>query len=165
MRRALVITVSDRAAAGERADTSGPAAVESLLETGFQVGDPIVVGDDEDDIVEALRTGIDDGYSLIVTTGGTGLSPRDVTPEATRTVIESEVPGLGELMRAEGRAKTPTAVLSRAIAGTAGTTLIVNLPGSPAGVAESLDALSEILGHALDVLAGEEAHGGRAHES
>lgn len=158
MRRALVITVSDRAVAGTREDTSGPAAVQRLRAAGFEVGDPIVVGDNDEEIINELRAGIESRYALVVTTGGTGLGPRDVTPEATRRVIEREVPGLGELMRTEGRTKTPTAVLSRALAGTAGTTLILNLPGSPAGVTESLDALSEVLGHALDVLAGGDAH-------
>lgn len=158
MRRALVITVSDRAVAGEREDRSGPAAVERLRAIGFEVAGPVLVGDDQTTIVEALRTGIADGNAMIVTTGGTGLGPRDVTPEATRAVIERDVPGLGELLRTEGRAKTPTSVLSRAVAGTVGTSLIVNLPGSPAGVTESLDALGEVLGHALDVLAGGDAH-------
>jgi molybdenum cofactor biosynthesis protein B len=158
VRRALVITVSDRSAAGQRPDASGPAAAERLSGAGFDVAEPDIVADDHDELVAALRAGITADYDLIVTTGGTGLGPRDITPEATAAVIEREVPGLTELMRAEGRAKTPLAVLSRARAGAAGRTLIVNLPGSPAGVRESLDAILEVLGHALDVLAGGDDH-------
>lgn len=158
MRRALVITVSDRSAAGHRPDTSGPTAAARLTAAGFEVGEPDVVADDHDELVAALRAGLTAGYDLVVTTGGTGVGPRDITPEATAEVIERDVPGLAELMRVEGRATTPMAVLSRARAGTAGRTLIVNLPGSPTGVTESLDAIADVLGHALDVLAGGDAH-------
>ena len=158
MRSALVITVSDRSAAGERDDTSGPTAVRLLEEAGFAVGEPVVVSDEVDEITRALRTAIDEGFALVVTTGGTGLGPRDVTPEATRGVIDREVPGLTEAMRAEGRTKTPMAALSRAIAGTAGRTLILNLPGSPTGVAESLETVLPILHHAVDVLNGPVDH-------
>lgn len=158
MRRALVITVSDRSSSGARQDASGPAVVERLRAARFQVDDPIVVADERDAIAGALQAGVNEGYSLIVTTGGTGLAPRDVTPEATMTIIEKQVPGLAELMRAEGSKKTPMAALSRAVAGTAGQSLIMNLPGSPTGATESLDAVIEVLGHALDVLQGPTAH-------
>lgn len=153
-----MITVSDRSSAGERDDDSGPAAVRILSDAGFDASDPVVVADELDDITSALREAIAGGVDLVVTTGGTGLGPRDVTPEATRAVIDREVVGLAETMRAAGREKTPMAALSRAIAGTAGKTLILNLPGSPKGVVESLDAVIEVLPHALDVLAGPTDH-------
>ena len=158
MRRALVITVSDRSASGRREDTSGPTAVEKLTAMGFECPDPVIVADEIPAIGDALRAGIEDGIDLIVTTGGTGLSARDVTPEATLEVVTKLVPGLAELMRAEGLKATPTAVLSRATAGIADETLIMNLPGSPKGVTESLDAVEEVLPHALDVLRGPGAH-------
>lgn len=158
MRRALVITVSDRSATGERDDASGPAAVEKLTGMGFDCTDPVIVADEIPEIGAALRAGIQERFDLIVTTGGTGLSVRDVTPEATLEVVTKLVPGLAELMRAEGLKATPTAVLSRAMAGVADETLIMNLPGSPKGVVESLDAVREVLPHALDVLRGPGAH-------
>ena len=158
MRSALVITVSDRSAAGERDDTSGPTAVQLLEEAGFAVGEPVVVPDEVSAIATVLKAAIAEGVALVVTTGGTGLGPRDVTPEATTSVIDREVPGLTEMMRAAGRAKTPLAALSRAVAGTAGGTLIINLPGRPTGVTESLEAVLEVLPHALDVLAGPTDH-------
>lgn len=156
--RAVVITVSDRSASGERADTSGPRAVESLRAAGFEVGDPTVVPDEVDAITAALRDALAGGPALIVTTGGTGLGARDVTPEATRTVVDREVPGIAEMLRAEGRASTPLAALSRGIAGTAGASLIVNLPGSPAAVDESLEVLGPLVPHALQVLGGRDPH-------
>jgi cyclic pyranopterin phosphate synthase len=152
---AVVVTCSNRSAAGEREDASGPALVERLRESGFDVApDALVVADDEDAIASLLARLADAGHRLIVTTGGTGLTPTDVTPAATRRVIDREAPGLAELMRSVGIASTPMAALSRAVVGSRGTTLIVNVPGSPKGAIESIDALLPVLRHALEQLAG-----------
>ncbi|HEX5039754.1 MAG TPA: bifunctional molybdenum cofactor biosynthesis protein MoaC/MoaB [Candidatus Limnocylindria bacterium] len=157
---AIVVTCSNRSAAGERDDASGPALVEALRDGGFDVRpQPIVVPDDEDGIATTLTRLADEGYLLVLTTGGTGLTPTDVTPAATRRVVDRVVPGLAELMRAAGMASTPMAALSRGIVGARGTTLIANLPGSPRGATESLAALLPVLRHALDQLAGGD-HGG-----
>ena len=148
---AVVVVCSNRSAAGERDDTSGPALVASLSAAGFDVASsPIVVADDEEAIAALLARLADAGHRLILTTGGTGLTPSDVTPAATRRVIEREVPGLAELMRASGLASTPMAALSRGVVGTRGRTLIANLPGSPKGASESLAALLPVLRHALE---------------
>ncbi len=150
-----VITCSTRAAAGERDDASGPAVVAALRDAGFQVApDPVVLPDDEQLIAATLIALADGGARLIVTSGGTGLTPGDRTPAATRRVIDREVPGLAELMRAAGVASTPMAALSRGVVGARGTTLIVNLPGSPRGAIESLTAVLPVLRHALEQLAG-----------
>lgn len=149
---ALVLTASDRSAAGERDDASGAIIAERLAGIGLTV-ERAVVPDDAPTIEAALRRAIA-SHRLIVTTGGTGLTPRDVTPQATRTVLDYEVPGLAEAMRAAGRAKTPLADLSRSLAGVAGRTLILNLPGSPRAAAESLDAILAAIPHALETLAG-----------
>jgi cyclic pyranopterin monophosphate synthase len=152
---AMVVTCSNRSAAGEREDASGPLLVERLRESGFDVSaDPIVVPDDEGAIASLLARLADAGHRLVVTTGGTGLTPTDVTPAATRRVIDREAPGLAELMRSVGTASTPMAALSRAVVGSRGTTLIINLPGSPKGALESIDALLPVLRHALEQLAG-----------
>jgi len=159
MIRVAVITVSDSVARGTREDRSGPAVRECAERRGWSVEASEVVPDDRECIARVLVDLSDQrGMSLIVTTGGTGVSERDVTPEATRAVVDREIPGLGELMRAEGRKSTARAVLSRGIAGTRGRTLIVNLPGSPRGATESLEAVADLAPHIVDLLEGRTEH-------
>jgi molybdenum cofactor synthesis domain-containing protein len=152
--RALVVTCSNRAAAGVYPDRSGPVLVEGLLALGFEVDGPVVVGDG-DPVEAALREGVESGYDVVVTNGGTGLSPTDRTPEMTRRVLDREVPGLAEALRANGvAAGVPSAVLSRGTAGLAGRTLVVNVPGSPGGARDALAVLGPVLVHAVEQVAG-----------
>jgi len=152
--RARVITVSDRSSRGERADTSGPLLAGLLRELRLEVGDVVVVPDDVPAVQAALREAVAAAYDLVVTTGGTGLSPRDVTPEATRPLLEREAPGLAEALRRQGAAAVPTAVLSRGVCGTIGSSLVLNLPGSSGGVRDGVQVLAPVLGHALAQLRG-----------
>lgn len=152
--KAGVLTVSDKGYQGQRADASGPAARDFLASLGIAVEKYAVVPDEKDAIIERLTAWAGE-LDLIVTSGGTGLGPRDVTPEATLAVVERVAPGLAEAMRAEGSRTTPLAALSRGVAGVRGRCLIINLPGSPKAVRESLEVLRPILPHALGVLRGE----------
>jgi molybdenum cofactor synthesis domain-containing protein len=151
--KALVLTLSDTAASGNREDLSGPEASRILQEAGFDVRAVEVLPDDRVAIQTRLQRAADnEGFLLIVTTGGTGLSPRDVTPEATLAVVDRLVPGIPELMRAEGMTKTPRAALSRSVAGVRKSTLIINLPGSVKGVRECLASVRPLLAHAVETL-------------
>jgi molybdenum cofactor synthesis domain-containing protein len=153
MMRALAITVSNRASAGVYEDTSGPLIVAGLRELGFEVGDPVVIPDGEP-VEKTLREAVAAEYDAVITSGGTGLTPLDLTPEMTRRVIEREIPGIAEAIRLTGFAKIPTAVLSRGLAGVAGRTLIVNLPGSAGGVKDGMAVLAGVLRHAVDQIGG-----------
>jgi molybdenum cofactor synthesis domain-containing protein len=154
--RAHVITVSDGVSAGTREDVSGDALSRRLIDLGYEVGRS-VVPDEESAIVSEIRSVLPT-VRLILTTGGTGLGPRDVTPEATSLILEREAPGLTHLMMSHGLEATPMAALSRARAGSIGSTLVVNLPGSSKGALESLEAVAEVIPHALDLLVGDTEH-------
>ena len=151
--KVAVLTISDRSARGERVDEGGPLVEQLVVTAGSEVVARALVPDERTEIETVLKEWADDGVvDVILTTGGTGLGARDVTPEATRAVIDKEVPGIAEAMRAAGIAHTPMAALSRQVAGARGTTLIVNLPGSPKAIREGLDAVIEILPHAAEML-------------
>jgi len=156
-----ILTVSDKGSRGERADRSGPAIREIIEAAGGQVVRTAIVPDEEEDIRKALVAWSDEGLDLVLTTGGTGFSPRDRTPEATKAVIERETPGLPEAMRRAGAERTPTAILSRAAAGIRGSTLIINLPGSERAVRESLAAILPALSHGIEILRGSAAECGK----
>jgi molybdopterin adenylyltransferase len=160
--RAAIITVSTSKAAGEGEDESGPALAELVERLGAQLHGRDVVSDDRAQIEARLRYWVEDGCDLVLTSGGTGLSQTDVTPEATRAVIEREAPGIAEAMRAASREHTPHWMLSRAIAGTRGATLIVNFPGNPKAIRETADAIAPALPHALALLAGHPSDHSRA---
>ncbi|HEV3232630.1 MAG TPA: MogA/MoaB family molybdenum cofactor biosynthesis protein [Candidatus Dormibacteraeota bacterium] len=154
---AAVLTVSDRVAAGVAVDRGGPAVAERLRGAGFAISEVAVVADEPAQIEAALRR-LAGGAALVATTGGTGLGPRDRTPEATAAVCDYLVPGLAEEMRRAGRDHTPLAILSRGVAGALGTSLLLNLPGNPSGALENLDAVLPVLPHALALLQGNTAH-------
>jgi molybdenum cofactor biosynthesis protein B len=156
--RAHVITVSDRSSGDKMLDKSGPAVVEILMQRDFEVSGPEIVPDEQNLIADTIVAAVNKGANLVITTGGTGLGPRDVTPQATVSVIDYEVPGIGELMRRAGETMTPMAALSRSIAGVRGSTLILNVPGSIKGAIESLDAVVPLLPHALQLLRGDTKH-------
>jgi len=154
--RAAVVTVSDKGFAGEREDVSGPELAGLARQMGADVIRQCVVPDEREEIVRQLVALSDQmEVDLVLTTGGTGVTPRDVTPEATRAVIEREIPGLAEVLRFEGYRQTPLAVISRGVAGTRGRTLIVNLPGNPKAVREGMETLTEILPHTIQMMRGE----------
>jgi len=157
--RAVVITASDACARGEREDASGAALVQLLTDLGAQIVATKILSDDLEPLTQALKEFADrDDVNLIITTGGTGLGPRDNTPEATQRVIEREAPGIAEAIRAESLKVTPMAMISRGVCGVRSATLIINLPGSPKAVKESFAVIAPVLPHALDLLAGKTSH-------
>ena len=163
--RAVVITVSDACSRGERRDDSGAALVELLTGLGAQIVDQKVLSDDLEPLAQALREYAErTEVNLIITTGGTGLGPRDNTPEATQQIIERAAPGIAEAIRSESLKATPMAMISRGVSGVRSGALIINLPGSPKAVRESFSVIAPVLSHALDLLAGQTAHGGALND-
>ena len=158
MSRAHVVTISDGAFHGKREDASGPVLVDLLSRAGFEVGGPEVVPDEAERIYEAVTTAVARGVDLVVATGGTGLGPRDVTPQAMFKIFDYAVPGIGEAMRRAGAGSTPMAALSRSSAGVRERSLIISVPGSPKGASESLEAVMPIVGHAIQLLHGDTSH-------
>jgi molybdenum cofactor synthesis domain-containing protein len=159
--RVAILTVSDSAVAGTRADASGPALREHCLSLGWDVAASFVVADEADLISRAIAAWADSHVAdLILTTGGTGIAPRDVTPEATRAVLDREIPGIAELLRAKGLEQTKYSVLSRALAGSRGQTLVLNLPGSPSGALFSLKVIEHLVLHMVNLLHGDTGHYG-----
>ena len=158
--RAAVITVSTKGAAGTRVDESGPAMSDALRAAGHEVLTSALVSDEVGAVANAILDGVRNGANVVLTSGGTGLSPNDVTPEATRRVIDREIPGIAEALRARSLEKTPHGMLSRGVAGAVGAALVVNLPGSPRAVRESLEVLLPVLPHAVELLAGESGETG-----
>ncbi|MBE1533944.1 MogA/MoaB family molybdenum cofactor biosynthesis protein [Actinomadura algeriensis] len=151
--RAMAVTVSNRASAGVYPDRSGPVLVEMLSDLGCRVDGPVVVPDGEP-VEQVLRDAVAQDYDVVVTTGGTGLTPTDRTPEMTKRVLDREIPGIAEAIRMDNRDKVPTAILSRGLAGISGRTLIVNLPGSTGGVRDGMTVLGRVLAHAVDQIHG-----------
>ena len=159
-RKAVVIVASNRASTGVYEDTTGPLIVEALAGWGFDVGAPVVVGDGTP-VGEAITEAIADGAAVVLSTGGTGINPTDRTPEVTKPLLDRELPGVAEALRAYGVAQgVPTAMLSRGLAGVAGSTIVINLPGSRGGVKDGLAVLADVIGHAVDQLAGGDHPGG-----
>ena len=156
---ARVVTVSDRSHGGLRHDTSGPALADGLRGLGFEVDDVVVVPDDVAQVQAALRAAVRDRVDVVLTTGGTGFAPRDVTPEATRPLLEREAPGLAEALRRTRQDEVPTTVLSRGVAGTVGGTFVLNLPGSTGAVRDGLAVLAPVVGHLVAQLRGGGDHG------
>jgi len=163
-RLAVVITVSDSASRGERQDVSGPLACRRLREAGLEVAGPVVVADERALVAAAIREAAGRAQ-LVVTTGGTGLGPRDVTPEATTPILDKLVPGIAEAMRMETFGKTPTAILSRAVAGVRKKCLIVNMPGNPGGVRECMEVILPALVHAVEIITGTVTEHTEAHNN